>query len=162
VVFNKLQAKKDRDELKDKLFWPGDFYYYEQTGACFYTTGYYLVSKGSDSESNRGYVGHRLLGAKRICLPCEHRGDCLKHPKRMGIRQVVFFRKNQPSPRKVLDVMRKAIDSPKGRALYSKCIGTVEPVFASIRSQQAHGPVQVKKPMQSKHPVESVLFGAQH
>ena len=35
---------------------------------------------------------------------------------------------NHPSER-----MRQAIDSPKGRQLYSQRIGTVEPVFANIR-----------------------------
>lgn len=29
--------------------------------------------------------------------------------------------------------MRQAIDLPRGRALYSQRIGTVEPVFANIR-----------------------------
>ena len=29
--------------------------------------------------------------------------------------------------------MRRAIDSPRGRQLYSQRIGTVEPVFANIR-----------------------------
>nr|WP_068832401.1 transposase [Polaromonas jejuensis] len=29
--------------------------------------------------------------------------------------------------------MRQAIDSPRGRQLYSQRIGTVEPVFANIR-----------------------------
>jgi hypothetical protein len=29
--------------------------------------------------------------------------------------------------------MRKAIDSPRGRQLYSQRIGTVEPVFANLR-----------------------------
>ena len=29
--------------------------------------------------------------------------------------------------------MRRAIDSPKGRQLYSQRIGTVEPVFGNIR-----------------------------
>ncbi len=133
VVFNKKQAKKDRDDPKDKLFGPEDFYYDEETGACFCPAGHYMVSKGADSKSNRGYVGHRFEGAKRICGPCEHRNDCLRHPEKTGIRQVMFFRKNQPSPMKVLDVMRKAIDSPRGRAIYSKRIGTVEPVFANIR-----------------------------
>jgi hypothetical protein len=45
----------------------------------------------------------------------------------------MFFKKSQASPKKILDVMREAIDSPTGRALYSKRIGTLEPVFANLR-----------------------------
>jgi hypothetical protein len=35
---------------------------------------------------------------------------------------------NHPSER-----MRRAIDSPRGRQLYSQRVGTVEPVFANLR-----------------------------
>jgi Transposase DDE domain len=132
VVFDTMQAKKDRADPKDKLFGPEDFYYDEETGTCFCPAGHYMVSKGPESKSNRGYIGHRFEGAKRICGPCEYRSDCLRHPERTGIRQVMFFNKNQPSPMKVLDVMRKTIDSRRGRVLYSKRIGKVEPVFANM------------------------------
>jgi hypothetical protein len=33
--------------------------------------------------------------------------------------------------------MRRAIDSPRGRHLYSQRIGTVEPVFANIRHNKS-------------------------
>jgi transposase len=133
VVFNKMQAKKDRDDPKDKLFGPESFYYDEEGGVAICPAGHFLISRGSDLPVNKGYVGHRFAGAIHMCGPCTLRDQCLRHPNKTEFRQVMFFQKNQPSPKKVLDVMRQAIDSPRGRALYSKRIGTVEPVFANIR-----------------------------
>jgi transposase len=133
AVFDKTQAKQERDNPKRKLFGPQDFYYDEEAGVSFCPAGHFLVSKGGDSPSNNGYVGHRFEGAKRMCGPCELREQCLRHPKKTAIRQVMFFKKNQPSPKTVLDQMRQDIDSPRGRALYGKRMGTVEPVFANLR-----------------------------
>jgi transposase len=133
VVFNKMQAKKDRDDPKDKLFGPENFYYDEEGGVAICPAGHFLISRGCDLPVNKGYMGHRFAGAIHMCGPCTLRDQCLRHPNKTEFRQVMFFQKNQPSPKKVLDVMRQAIDSPRGRALYSKRIGTVEPVFANIR-----------------------------
>jgi transposase len=133
VVFNKMQAKKDRDNPKSTLFGPEAFYYDEEGGVAICPAGHFLISRGSDLPVNKGYTGHRFAGAIHICGPCTLRDQCLRHPNKTEFRQVMFFQKNQPSPKKVLDVMRKAIDSPRGRAIYSKRIGTVEPVFANIR-----------------------------
>ena len=44
-----------------------------------------------------------------------------------------LFAKNQPSPYEAIELMKRAIDSPRGRQLYSQRIGTVEPVFANLR-----------------------------
>ncbi len=132
AVYDKKQAQQDKEHPKTKLFRPEDFYFDEETGVSFCLAGHFLVSKGNDSAIN-GYQGHRFEGAKRMCEPCELRDSCIRHPEKTAIRQVMFFSKDQPSPHKILDKMRQAIDSPRGRSIYSKRIGTVEPVFANIR-----------------------------
>jgi hypothetical protein len=48
-------------------------------------------------------------------------------------RQVTRFVPKPKDPTHPSERMRQAIDSPKGRQLYSQRIGTVEPVFANIR-----------------------------
>jgi transposase len=132
AVFDKTQAKKDRESPKPKLFGSEDFSYDEETHTCICPAGHFLVSHGS-APTNEGYEGQRFVGTHRTCGPCELRDACLRHPEKTKLRQVMFFKKDQPSPKKVLDLMREAIDSPRGRALYSKRIGTVEPVFANLR-----------------------------
>ena len=46
---------------------------------------------------------------------------------------MALFVKNQPSPHEATELMKRAIDSPRGRQLYSQRVGTVEPVFGNIR-----------------------------
>lgn len=67
------------------------------------------------------------------CRACALRQRCLKNPASGKGRTVSLFGRaladdNDPSHR-----VRNAIDSPQGRALYSRRIATVEPVSANIR-----------------------------
>ena len=48
-------------------------------------------------------------------------------------RQVTRFAPKTPDPTHPSERMRQAIDSPRGRQLYSQRMGTVEPVFANLR-----------------------------
>lgn len=80
-----------------------------------------------------GHRHHKFKGTKTNCLPCSLRAQCLRYPAKSAIRQVAIFYKNQPSPMKATELMKRAIDSPRGRALYSQRIGTVEPVFGNLR-----------------------------
>ena len=46
---------------------------------------------------------------------------------------ITRFASKPKDPTNPSERMRRAIDSPRGRQLYSQRIGTVEPVFANIR-----------------------------
>jgi hypothetical protein len=46
---------------------------------------------------------------------------------------VAFFEKNQASSLPYTQIMKQAIDSERGKALYGRRIATVEPVFANRR-----------------------------
>ncbi len=50
-----------------------------------------------------------------------------------GGRQVTRFEPKAKDDTHPSERMRQAIDSPKGRQLYSQRFGTVEPVFANLR-----------------------------
>jgi hypothetical protein len=63
-------------------------------------------------------------------------GQCLRGPLKPNDgrgRQVNRFEPKEKDPMHPSERMRQAIDSPRGRQLYSQRIGTVEPVFANIR-----------------------------
>ena len=94
-----------------------------------------LYSSGSNCTAN-GHRYHPFEGTKTICIPCPLRAQCLRTPERTPIRQVAIFYKHQPSPMKATELMKRAIDSPQGRALYSQRIGTVEPVFGNLRHNE--------------------------
>lgn len=44
-----------------------------------------------------------------------------------------MFVKGQPSAHAATELMKRAIDSARGRSIYSQRLATVEPVFANLR-----------------------------
>ena len=83
---------------------------------------------------HNGRLGAKFQGALRDCVPCEQRTRCLRIPEKTPARQVVFFRgKADTADESVTDLMRQAIDSERGRALYGGRFATVEPVFGNLR-----------------------------
>ena len=79
-------------------------------------------------------IGAKFQGAQRDCVPCTHREQCLRTPEKTKTRQVCFFRgKADPAAVNYSATMKKAIDSPEGRARYGRRFATVEPVFGNIR-----------------------------
>jgi hypothetical protein len=119
-----------------KRFSPRDFEFNDDnTATC--PAGKLMSSSGTIYISARG-LHYQTYTAREIdCTACPLSKQCLKGPLKSNDgrgRQVTRFEpkakdSNHPSER-----MRQAIDSPKGRQLYSqRIIGTVEPVFANIR-----------------------------
>ena len=114
------------------LYRPEDFEFDAQRQTCRCPAGQLLYSDGSRCTTN-GLEHHKFRGSIASCGQCELRGKCLRHPQTTKVRQVSFFAKHQASPHQASEMMKRAIDTPQGRALYSKRIGTVEPVFANLR-----------------------------
>jgi len=128
-LHDKQAASKDK---VIKLYKPQDFKFNDDnTGTC--PAGKTLHSSGTTHTKPHG-LDYKLYAAKpEDCKDCSLRTKCLKNPNGKGSRQVTQFMPkiidfSNPSER-----MRQAIDSERGRRLYSQRIGTVEPVFANIR-----------------------------
>ena len=95
----------------------------------------------------QGLIGRDMFAIDGVKLPSnaskersgthgELRKQCLRGPIKPNDgrgRQVTRFLSKSKDPTHPSQRMRQAIDSPKGRQLYSQRIGTVEPVFANIR-----------------------------
>jgi hypothetical protein len=76
----------------------------------------------------------KFRGALRDCVPCSHRNRCLRTPDKTKTRQVAFCQgKAKTTAESYTDRMKRAIDSARGRELYARRIGIVEPVFANLR-----------------------------
>ena len=127
-LYDKAAAGK-RSDLK---FLPADFTYDPASGTCLCPAGKKLYSTGS-ACSTHGRRHHKFQGAKRDCVPCALRDQCLRYPDRTETRQVAFFDKNQASPLRYTEQMKRAIDSDRGRKLYARRIAIVEPVFGNLR-----------------------------
>jgi transposase len=135
---DQARHKAKPDPLYDKTtnkatvkFLPKDFIFEPVAGSCVCPAGKRLYSTGSACVTN-GRKHHKFQGAKRDCVPCELRARCLRHPERTPTRQVAFF-ENNPAASPYTQIMRRAIDSERGKALYGRRIATVEPVFANLR-----------------------------
>ena len=114
------------------VFQPSDFHYDAAMHTCTCPAGKTLYSNGNNCTVN-GRRYRKFTGAKRDCVPCDLRQQCLRTADKSEVRQVAIFHKNQVSPLRHTEVMKQRLDSPKGRALYGRRIATVEPVFGNLR-----------------------------
>ena len=117
---------------KSRLFGPKDFHYDEQAKVCICPAGEFLYQNGSQVVI-QGREAVKFTGARRVCGPCPIRDQCLRHPDRTPVRQVVFFNGRTHRPESAVDRMKRRIDSAEGRRRYGQRLATVEPVFANIR-----------------------------
>jgi transposase len=128
-----LHDKRANDESdKLKLFEAKDFTVEPSLNRCRCPAGKLMYASGKAIITN-GYVHDRWRGTITGCRDCKLRAQCIRKPEQTQVRQVSFFYPNQASPKQATELMKRAIDSPQGRHLYSQRFGTVEPVFANIR-----------------------------
>ena len=121
-----------RDRKKAKHFLPRDFVYDRQTQTCICPAGEFLYQNGSRCRVG-GKLAVKFTGAKRVCGPCTLRTQCLRHPQRTPVRQVVFFTgATQDKPETWTAKMKRKIDTEHGRHQYGRRLGIVEPVFGNI------------------------------
>ena len=123
---------KTRSENKPVLFGPEDFHYDEGSKVCICPAGEFLYQNGSRCLI-QGREAVKFTGAKRVCGPCPLRAQCLRHPDRTPVRQVVFFTGRTHRPESHTERMKRRIDSQVGRRLYGRRFAIVEPVFANLR-----------------------------
>ena len=127
-----LYDKTKVQEKPVRLFRPQDFIVDEADNCCICPAGQRLYSSGSRCRVN-GRVAHKYKGTQGGCGTCTVRAQCLRHPERTPVRQVAMFASGPASGHTATELMKRAIDSARGRAIYSQRIATVEPVFANIR-----------------------------
>jgi transposase len=128
---NALYDKRGAAAKPITLFRPEHFRFDEDnTATC--PAGKTLRSNGA-RYGQRGHRFQRYEADAADCAACALRGQCLRNPAATRGRQVARFERRAVDAQHPSARMRSAIDSPRGRALYSGRIATVEPVFANIR-----------------------------
>ena len=116
-------------------FTPKDFTYDADENTCVCPAGKALFTTGNPCTTN-GRIHIKFVGDKESCGACEQREKCLRTPEKTPVRQVSFMCKEQNATIKSIETMKQAIDSEQGRKLYSKRMGTVEPVFGNLRANK--------------------------
>jgi hypothetical protein len=116
------------------LFRPRDFIYDAATKTCICPAGQFLYQNGAHCRI-RGREAVKFTGAKRVCGPCPLRAQCLRHPSRTPVRQVVFFTgRSTEQPETYTAKMKRKIDTEHGRYQYGRRLAVAEPVFANLCS----------------------------
>jgi transposase len=126
----KLQYKKK----KKTKFTPEDFTCQKETGKLICPAGKRLYSTGKSYKNSEGYTVDSFRASKADCQNCSLRSRCLKDPEQTTPRQVRLF--NGKPTDTLTAKMKEKIDSPEGRKIYSKRLGTVEPVFGNLAAQK--------------------------
>jgi len=118
-----------------------DFHYDEAKATCICPAGHKLYNAGKNMLFN-GYRVARFKAPLTACRGCHLREQCLRHPDRTIQRQLTIIKHQEGPPPKrrskcneAAQRMRWKFDTPFGRELYSRRMGTVEPVFANIQNK---------------------------
>ncbi len=127
-LYDKAHPKKTAGHYR-----PKDFDYDPAAGTCLCPAGKSLYQNGANCHHN-GHLAVKFQGALRDCVSCTQREKCLRKPDTTPARQVSFFRGRAPGGKaSYSDLMKRAIDSERGRTLYGGRFATVEPVFGNLR-----------------------------
>lgn len=131
AVRHKERAQKEKDA--SRLFRPEDFTYDEQNRTCVCPAGQSLYKNGAH-VTIRGFTGVKFTAPRSACSACGRRAQCLRHPEKTAVRQVVFFTgRTREAGETFTAKMKRKIDSVLGRAIYQRRLATAEPPFANIR-----------------------------
>ena len=124
---------KQQYKSKKRWFGPEDFTFDDATQKLICPAGQALYRNGANFETKDGYLATSYRAPKSSCQGCRLRSKCLRNPDGES-RQVRLFHGRRPGS--LTDAMKAKIDTPEGRAIYSRRLGNVEPVFANVRHQK--------------------------
>ena len=130
----------DRDrhqpkERKAKYFKPDDFDYDADKNQCVCPAGKIMWKSNERTINENEYV--IFVGHLKDCRSCPLQGQCMqkkvdKMGRQVAIKKGTTINKNMS----LIDRMKMKIDSDKGRHIYSRRLGAVEPVFGNINTNK--------------------------
>jgi hypothetical protein len=126
--------RKQQYKSKRRWFGPEEFTYDAQSKRLTCPAGKRLYGTGRESSNAQGYLVRHYKAAKSACLNCALRERCLQKPGSGNPRQVRLFHGRVTET--LTSRMKEKIDTPEGRAIYSRRLGIVEPVFGHIAAHK--------------------------
>ena len=135
TTYKEQQAKR-RKERGNRIsrFIPADFDYDPVTETCRCPAGNAMWMNLKGKIEGRDVI--RFQGYRKQCRVCPLKEQCLRKPNQQEGRQVSFYPKKSKPEISFMDRMKEKIDSPMGRHVYSKRLGTVEPVFGNLETNK--------------------------
>jgi transposase len=136
------ERRKQREQSleKPKLFTREDFSYDADAGLCVCPAGHKLYQSGKHMLFNGYRVAH-FKAPLSACRDCKLRPQCLRYPDRTLQRQITIIKDREGLRNRSgldngpVERMRLKLDSARGREIYARRLGTVEPVFANLQSK---------------------------
>lgn len=128
----KRRHRAEVRKSRHSIYRPADFTYDPFHQTCICPAGKALYRNGHSCHiKDREYV--KFSGPKMHCVPCQQRAQCLRHPDRTEVRQVVFAKGGAPAATpSYIEQMKQRIDSSEGKEQYGRRLAIVEPVFGNI------------------------------
>jgi hypothetical protein len=122
-----------RRNRKKRWFTVDNFTFDDKTQKLICPAGHALYKSGTNFVTTKGYIATKYKATITACRNCAIRKKCLRNESSQQ-RQVQFCHGRRPGS--LMDYMKRKIDTVKGRLMYSKRLGIVEPVFGNIRAQK--------------------------
>lgn len=128
----------DRDRYQPKSrqarwFKAEDFDYDPVAQCCRCPAGNDMWPSGRRVIEGNDYVS--FTGYLNTCSACVLQKQCMRKPVKECGRQVsIKLERNRQTTLSSIDRMKEKVDSDKGRYIYSKRLGTIEPVFGNINT----------------------------
>jgi len=121
-------AERDRfREGRNRTYIKEDFTYREESNEFICPMGKTLEYKHTRKANNR--ISKVYYAREEDCKACIQRNKCLQK-KNMNCRTLSIIEKS--SGMNYIEEMKRKIDTDKGRDIYSRRMGIIEPVFANI------------------------------
>ncbi|SCY56799.1 IS1182 family transposase [Desulfoluna spongiiphila] len=130
---HKRPTDKRKTVKKAKYFKASEFVYDPEKKKLICPAGNELYVENSNFKDQKGLKGITSAAKKTDCRACELRSKCIRG-KKVEHRHVTVFTNTMRQTDTPVSRMIKRFDTPKGRFWYSRRMGTIEPVFANIRS----------------------------
>ena len=128
----RLEGQKRHQPLGHGKFPLAQFHYKSQSDSYICPAGQELRSYARQTMYN-GRRCRMYVGRKEICQGCSQKRECLMKGASRRTLCIPLGGKELS----ITDRMKQKIDSPQGRKLYGKRMGTVEPVFGNLRENKA-------------------------
>ena len=131
--FKDHKTPKERNKRQDKeRFSQSEFRIDRKRETCHCPAG-----KGMWLKARKARIGHHLFmqfqGYEKDCNNCGLRKRCLRNEHQQTPRQInVTLDITKEQKAGIIERMKQKIDSPEGRHIYSRRLGTVEPVFGHV------------------------------
>jgi IS5 family transposase len=126
-----VDKRHERYKSKKRWFSVEDFKMDDRTGKLICPAGHGLYIRNRNFITADGYKAIAYQAPKTTCRDCRLRSKCLRNPDTVSRQVHVFYGKR---PGSLTDEMKRKIDTPEGRRIYSKRLGIVESVFGNIKA----------------------------